>query len=272
MVRSCVGVRVGAVVVALAGGTAANAANPWADSVVSYVAGSGAPGAFQTPGVALGEPTRFTGQTAGFPGSVTPFAAAFEGDEIVSIGRGGSLTLRFDEPVMNDAANPWGIDLLVFGNAFFYSDDFSPIAQNVWQVGGRIEVSSDGSDWRAIAGVDADGVFPTLGYSDEVNPFGGAAGSLLSDFTKPVDPNFAWQGLGLAGLVAGYAGSGGGAGVDIGSVGLSSVSFVRFSLASDAALSKFEIDAVSDVAVPGPGVLGLVGAASVMGLRRRRGA
>jgi hypothetical protein len=55
-------------------------------------------------------------------------------------------------------------------------------------------------------------------------------------------------------------------------VGLSSVSFVRFSLASDAALSKFEIDAVSDVAVPGPGVLGLVGAASVMGLRRRRGA
>jgi hypothetical protein len=118
--------------------------------------------------------------------------------------------------------------------------------------------------------VDADGVFPTLGYSDEVNPFGGAAGSLLSDFTKPVDPSFAWQGLGLAGLVAGYAGSGGGAGVDIGSVGLSSVSFVRFSLASDAALTKFEIDAVSDVAVPGPGVLGVMAGGLVL-LRRRRG-
>lgn len=272
MVRSFVGVRVGAVVLALAGGAGgANAADPWADAVVSYVAGSGAPAAFQTPAVALGEPTRFTGQTAGFPGSVTPFASAFEGDEIVSIGRGGSLTLRFDEPVLNDAANPWGIDLLVFGNAFFYSDDFSPVAQNVWQAGGRIEISSDGADWRAITGVDADGVFPTLGYSDEVNPFGGAAGNLLSDFTKPVDPSFAWQGLDLAGLVAGYAGSGGGAGVDIGSVGLSSVSFVRFSLATDAALAKFEIDAVSDVAVPGPGVLGVMAGGLVL-LRRRRGA
>jgi len=54
-------------------------------------------------------------------------------------------------------------------------------------------------------------------------------------------------------------------------VGLSSVSYVRFSLASDAALTKFEIDAVSDVkAVPTPGSMVLVSVGGLLAMRRRR--
>lgn len=198
---------------------------------------------------------------------MTPFASAYEADEIVAIGRGGSLVLQFDHPVTNDPNNPFGIDLLIFGNTFFYADDFSPIAQNLWQPAGLIEVSADGIGWTPIQNVNADGLFPTLAYSDETNPFGGPAGQVLTDFTKPVDPNFAWQGLGLTDIIAGYNGSGGGAGVDLSTVNLSSISFVRVSLATDAAISKIEIDAISDVAaVPSPGAVSVLALAALANL------
>jgi hypothetical protein len=218
-------------------------------------------------------PTRVTGELGGFAGSVTPFAAAYESDELVSIGRGGSLTVRFDEPVRDDAMNPFGVDLLVFGNSFFFDPSFNPVASQLWQPGGAIEVSTDGMDWRTVPVVQPDGAFPTLGYSDETNPFGGAAGSVLSDFTKPVNPAFSWSGKNLTEIIAGYEGSGGGAGVDIGSLGLSEISFVRISLAADATVGKIEIDALSDVtAVPTPaaGVL-LIGGMGALASRRRRG-
>ncbi|MFO0857680.1 MAG: hypothetical protein U0640_10030 [Phycisphaerales bacterium] len=246
-------------------------ASPFASSVASYAPGIGAPVDYQNSAVALGEPTRFTGQSFGFPASVTPFASAFEPDEVVAIGRGGSLVLQFDQPIVNDPNNPYGIDLLIFGNTFFYADDFSPVAQNLWQPGGVVEVSQDGVSWTTVPSVQADGAFPTLGYVDEVNPFGGDAGLVPTDFTKPVNPNFAWQGLGLSDLIAGYNGSGGGAGVDLSSVNLSSVSFVRLSLPANATISKIEIDAVSDVAaVPSPGAIGVLALAGVISARRRR--
>lgn len=204
-----------------------------------------------------------------FPASVTPFASPFEPDEVVAIGRGGSLVLQFDHTVTNDPLNPFGIDLLIFGNSFFYADDFSPTAQHLWQSGGLVEVSPNGLDWTPIININADGLFPTLAYRDETNPFGGPAGLLPTDFTKPVDPNFAWQGLGFADIIAGYNGSGGGAGIDLGS--LSSISFVRLSLASDAAISKIEIDAISDVAaIPSPWSATPLLAAALVCRRRRQ--
>ena len=54
-----------------------------------------------------------------------------------------------------------------------------------------------------------------------------ATGSVPSDFTKPVDPSFDVAGLNTAGVVAGYDGSGGGAGIDLASVGLSEISYVK---------------------------------------------
>ena len=107
----------------------ATAADPWADHVVSYVQGTGVGNDFVTgnpvnnPLTALGEPTRFTSDPANFGGPTTPFSSAYRDDEIVSIGAGGSLTLQFDEPVVDHPLNPFGFDLLVFGNAF-YSLDF----------------------------------------------------------------------------------------------------------------------------------------------------
>ncbi|MCH8271076.1 MAG: hypothetical protein IH985_07695, partial [Planctomycetes bacterium] len=108
----------GAIVALSALGPAATGqSNPWANTIVSYVPGSNATPGYTTAAVALGEPTRFTGVSGGFPGAVTPFNAAWEPDEIVSIGEGGELIVRFDQPVRDDPLNPFGIDLLVFGKA-----------------------------------------------------------------------------------------------------------------------------------------------------------
>lgn len=240
------------------------AADPWADAVVNYVQGAGVGDDFVTgapfndPLAALGEPTRFTSPDS-FGSAVTPLNAPFRAHEVVSVGRGGELVVRFDEPVTDHAANPFGIDLLIFGNAFFVGTFFNPdfsfnpagTAVAVGSEGGLIEVSADGENYVAVVG-DADGLFPTNGYADLTDPFATAAGAVPANFTRPVDPAFTWIGKTYAEILAGYNGSGGGVGVDLAPTGLASISFVRISTPAGA-LSVPEIDALADVAaVPEP--------------------
>jgi len=252
-------------------------ANPWADSVVSYVAGLNIPNDFVTgtpfndASTALGEPTRFTSDAANFGSPVQPFSGAFRSNEIVSIGRGGQLTVSFDSPVLNHAANPFGIDLLIFGNTSFFLDPFATdgVAGPPNAEGGKIEVSADGLTYFEIIGASADSEFPTMGYRDVLDPLSADAGTIPTDFTKPVDPNLVTTGLTLPQLVAAYDGSGGGVGIDISSTGLSQISFVRISNASDATFVP-EIDGFADVrAVPEPTTLVLMSLMFV-GLWRRR--
>jgi hypothetical protein len=259
---------------------AANAADPWADHVVSYVQGTGVGNDFVTgnpvnnPLTALGEPTRFTSDAANFGGPTTPFSSAYRDDEIVSIGAGGSLTLQFDEPVVDHPLNPFGVDLLVFGNAF-YSIDFGTFLATgaVDDDGGLIEVSANGVDFFAVTG-SADGPFPTVGYLDIAEPFPSADGAVLSDFTKPVNPAAlnSVAGMSTAQIIAAYDGSGGGLGVDISSTGLASISYIRFSNPLGS-LKTPEIDAVADVrAMPEPAAIALLtlAATAIAGLRRRQ--
>ena len=46
--------------------------------------------------------------------------------EVISIGAGGSLTLRFDSPIANSPSNRFGIDFIIFGNTGFIvtNEDF----------------------------------------------------------------------------------------------------------------------------------------------------
>src|SRR4029077_6165983 len=89
----------------------------FASQVVSYAPGSNAQAGYLDPNTALGSPGRTTG-SGPFDGDVTPFNAPYAATDIVSIGAGGSLVVRFDHEVSDDAGNPYGIDLLVFGNSF----------------------------------------------------------------------------------------------------------------------------------------------------------
>jgi hypothetical protein len=247
--------------------------DPWADQVVSYTPGVLPPehATYVNPATALGEPERFTGEGV-FPGAVTPFNPAFLDNEIVSIGVGGSLTLRFNEPVRNDPANPYGIDLLVFGNAGYIADEGYDVTSGALfgnSTQGRIEVSRDGVQWFTVPGVQPDGPFPTLGYQDVTDPYTSPPGNVLTDFTKPVNPAFDPAHKSLSEIIAGYDGSGGGAGVDIGALGLSDISYVRISFLGTS--GDLQVDALADVSpVPSPGMLGSISLVGLAAARWRR--
>ena len=248
----------------------AAAGDPWAALVVSYSPGSGVGPGYDNPSSALGEPTRFTGVGA-FPGAVTPFNPAYLGTEIVSIGPGGSLVIGFSQPVTDDPSNPYGIDLLCFGNSGYIDTNFpTGTAGGMFGAGGGlVEVSADGSAWFA-ANIGADGRFPTLGYADLTDPYALNPGGVPTDFTRPVNPAFNPMGLTFQQIAAAYAGSGGGAGIDLGALGLSAVTYVRISNPSTSGVAV-DIDGLSDVSpVPAPGAMVCLAGLAVLRRRRER--
>lgn len=222
--------------------------SPFAVEVVHFDPGIGGVPGYDHPESALGEPTRTTGGSL-FPAAVTPFQPAWLASEVVSLGIGGSIELAFDHLVLDDPDNPFGVDLLVFGNPFC-TDTNAPwgIVGGIYEEGGRIEVSLNGRDWVVIPDVMADGGFPTFGWRD-AGPYAEQPGRLPTDFTKPVNPSRhpnGLIGLDFDALIETYDGSGGGVGVDLASVGLSAIRFVRITnIGID---YTPEIDAIADVA------------------------
>ena len=224
--------------------------DPYADEWIAYDPGENAAKGYTNPDVVRGSPERFTGEGI-FPGVVSAFNPAFGTDEILSIGRGGHIIVSFDTPVTDDPANPFGLDLLIFGNTGFIDANWpnGVVGGLFGNDGGFIEVSIDGVDWFPVKAIQADGLFPTIGYLDS-GPYDDQPGSELTDFTLPVDPSLAlgdFLGLNNNETLDLYGGSGGGVGIDLAEVGLDAISFVRVFVPDDAQ-GNVEIDAFSDVA------------------------
>lgn len=147
------------------GSTAIAAGSPlfqgWATSVVNYTPGSNVDQQFRTPEKALGAPGNSDGSGAGFT------------FDIVSLGRGGSITLGFDAPLFDGP----GADFAVFENSF--SDTFLELA---W-----VEVSSDGSNFFRSP---AFSLTPSpVGAFGAVDPteIEGVAGKYRAGFGTPFD-------------------------------------------------------------------------------------
>jgi hypothetical protein len=243
----------------VAGVVVSSQASPYADAVVSYNPGVGYSQGFTSPSVALGEPSRVNP----FGDATDPFDPPYGKDQIVSIGEGGSLTVRFQTPILNHPHNLFGYDFLIFGNSgFIITNDFdlstyewigtpatdgSLFAANEGST--RVSVSRDGIvfyELRAAIAPIVDRLFPT-----------DAAG----DVHIPVAPQVGQEDLAgatLEGLRAAYAGSAGGAAYDISwavdalgrPVQLPEIKFVRVEVLT----GKSEVDAFSAVVrnVPGP--------------------
>ena len=255
--------------------------DPFADEVVLYEEGDNPVEGYTNPLTALGSPERYTGE-GWDPMIVSVMNPPWRPDEIVSIGAGGRLVLRFNTPVTDDPLNPYGIDLLVFGNALLVDleggelDHYCTDPAQLSGEGGLIEVSLDGQNWSLAPGVEADGLFPTEGYLDKTDPYDIEPGLIESCFTKPVDPAIQlsdFDGLHYEEVLELYRGSGGGAGIDIGALGLEAIRYVRITN-PPGSFDTPEIDAVADVAPRRPGDVnqdGQVDVADLLALLSRWG-
>jgi hypothetical protein len=245
------------------------ALDPWADEVVSYAAGSDVTPGYDDPAMTLGSPSRYTAD-ASYPGAVTPFSPAWKPTQVTSIGPGGHLTVRFDEPITDDPAHAFGVDLLIFGNGSFVDAAWPDgIVGGVFEDGPfSVSVSSDGVDFVPLAGAYGDALFPTLGYLDLSGPYDPQAGSAASDFTKPVNPAYDaahFDGMTFGEVVAAYDGSGGGIPIDLANSGLDAVQYVRIDVPAGA--TSPEIDGFA--AVPEPTAIVLFGLGMLFAGRRR---
>ncbi len=233
----------------------------FADSVVSYTPGSGA--LRTNPNAALGAPTTFIGYQ-----NADPFNPPYLPGDIVGLGTNGSLTLQFNTPIQHNAANPYGLDFIIFGHAGFNENFSDGTTDGTLFTGGtsnmRVSVSADGITFYTLNPAltpAVDGLFPPDAGG---NPF------------LPVNPALTaadFAGKDLAGIQALYGGSAGGAGFDLAwaidgsnqSVVLSSVRFVRLDDLSGVGY----IDAISVVPEPSVGVLALLSGAGMLARARR---
>lgn len=255
----------------------ATARGQFGSTVIGYDR-AGCDNDYDDPNAVLGSPDRLT---AGWPSGtdyVTVFnpswgadTNAWGSDQVFSFDPGGYITVRFDSPVEDDPLNPFGLDLIVFGNAGLISADWPATTCTDPAIlfgdgRGPIEVSQDGSTWVAVSAL-TDALFPTTGWAD-------AAHTAPSDFLRPVDPGPTladFDGLTEAGVLALYGGSGGGVGIDLAPTGLGWIRYVRVTNTNAVGDDdNVDIDAFADVAaVPEPGLL-LVGAALTAAAFRRR--
>ena len=242
------------------------AANPFAATVIAAQGPFGA-SPYDDPASVLGMPsTNFYDPWGGWSGGTTVrrvklVEAAYNLDAsqtqklITTLGEGSSIVVRFDQPITNDPAHPYGLDLLVFGNTFFASSSTAndgtdmntlPLAGGGFTEPMKVSVSpgftgkpgQNPADWqtwewyRYDKGPYADTAFPTHAYRwDRSNA---VWLNELMDFTKPVNPALgpmledgASLGLSAADAIDLYDGSGGGTGFDLAESGFDAVQYVR---------------------------------------------
>jgi hypothetical protein len=193
--------------------------------------------------------------------------------EVVSIGFGGHLELAFEQPVVDDPRNPWGIDLLIYGNSRMTMPGYqswtngnpsnTTVMLPVYEEPGEVWVSQDGAEWFAVSNVFADTFPPTLGRmydpenaENELGPWNHWWAN-ATDPTFPPDPAFAASnatGLTVAEMARAYGHSAGGTGIDISSLdlpvdpgsGFKWIQYIKIVNTNSSGATP-EIDAVVDV-------------------------
>lgn len=183
-------------------------ADPYVDRIVSFEPGEGAGfGQDKLPDIVLGAPRGH--------GKLEP------SDHVLSLGKGGKITLEF---VDNEVIDEEGPDFIVFENAFLNAPGDDP-GNGFFELA-KVEVSADGKEWKefkfdAISRKGCAGHHPVLANPDEND-------------IDPIDPEKA-----------------GGDAFDLKEVGLKMIRFVRITDLDNASGANgtmgFDLDAVAAV-------------------------
>lgn len=197
---------------------------------------------------------------------------------ITTIGPGEYITVKFDHKVMDYPLNPYGQDLIVFGNSAIdmvgdqQASDFGNMNALLLTASGifdevLVSVSQDGQNWHSFdsnTGPWGDDLYPTQAYQWDRE--GAQWTDLEMDFTKPVDPNLSladFSGISAADAIDLYDGSGGGTPFDLKDLpsydnlvvdpnsGCRWIQYVRLEGGEGQFAIGGQVDAVADVAVCG---------------------
>lgn len=230
----------------------------FAQQVVSYTPGGGV-GVYTNSSAALGAPDGLTGENAAaspaFGGAVMgPFNSAYQNDEIVRVGEGGSITLRLERYVNIGAGAEFGLieNVSLFDPAYPSGTTTDPAAV-FGNDNALVEVSQDGVNFVGLSGGAATNVnfnVPALYYLnagafDETAP----TSPVLADFGKPFTGGLsAFNGkASFAEVLSVFDGSAGGTWLDASASGLTSIGYVRLSVADDndpATTNNLEVDSL----------------------------
>jgi hypothetical protein len=185
-----------------------------------------------------------------------PYNAAPDGSNVIAeIAAGGQITAMMGRKVYHDRNNPYGIDLVVFGNSFFSASDTSgtisdstdldtvQLSSGIFGHSTTVSVSQDGTNWYTFSNTPI--LFPGNAYrwdcpnhswtDEQLNP------------TKPLNPSvyatdFAGQTVAYG--LEQFAGSAGGTGYDLQASGLPWIQYVRIQPGSN---TYTVIDAIAAV-------------------------
>jgi hypothetical protein len=274
------------VVVAL--GASSALAGSVGSAVLDYDSGTlpGTLTGYTVQSAALGAPEADTGF-----GALTPFNPPFLTSQVLGAGSNGHFTVKLNAPIIVNSSARIG----VFGNTGIVDQDPDTVYQNeppfatlagaggytgasgeLLSFGGglaKVSVSNDNVNWISLSPDPIIFNNPTNAWIDNQITLGLAdAGTTRADYFKAFSGSLAdTEGLwyrkdtDASDLLRVLDGSAGGTWLDVSSVNLPSIEYVKFEVPEG---GRFVLDAVT--AVPEPGamaVLGLLGAAL---LRRRR--
>ena len=197
---------------------------------------------------------------------------------VTTIDPGEYIVVKFDHKVMDFPLNPYGQDLIVFGNSAIdmvgeqQASDSSNMNILLLTASGifdevLVSVSQDGQNWHSFnpaTGPWADDLYPTQAYLWDR---GSAQWTDIEmDFTKPVDPNLSladFSGISAADAIDLYDGSGGGTPFDLKDLpdydqlsvdpnsGYPWIQYVRLEGGEGQFAIGGQVDAVADVSVCG---------------------
>ncbi|HEV2294998.1 MAG TPA: hypothetical protein VGR35_14180 [Tepidisphaeraceae bacterium] len=272
----------------------------FASSVSAYAMGN----VFTASGATYSDTSRATGaphpivdEGQFYQASLNPYNPHWETTQLTAIGRGGSITLQYAQPMVVGAGHEIG----VFTSASLGDADFDGVVDSPVKTFAGDEYGAERTAVVEVAGPDGNFVSlgrvifdkPTNYYSNVPGPYVDPAtfSGIVADFDKPFTADLSvFEGKNFSQVIAALEGSAGGTWIDVPTdAGLTQISFVRFSdtmwRTADGSLvetrsSRFDasyvkpadlfIDAVAVVPEPGAAGAGVVLAAGAL-LRRRRG-